>query len=84
MTDAYDLFHELLFGEGAWFGFFLILGLCLFIAFSFKKSAVLIFPVTLLLAIEYLSNTLEWQALLMFITTAFMLLKLYNDLKGGK
>lgn len=81
MSEAEAVFQELMFGTGAWFGLLLVLSLVVVMVYSFKRVGVLFFPMTLLLGVMYLNNSLPWHSLIMFISTAFILLNLAKDLK---
>ncbi len=81
MSEASEIFHELMFGEGSWLGLILLLGLCLVMTYTFKRSGVVFFPITTLLGIAYLTEGLGWHSLIMFIATAFILLNLAKELR---
>jgi len=68
-----DFFFELLYGTGSWFGILILLAFIGGMLMRWKYSGVLLFPVSIFLAIEYLNKDLGWQSLIMFVTSIFIL-----------
>jgi len=68
-----DFFFELLYGSGSWFGVLLLLAFIIGLLMRWKYSGVLLLPVTVFLAIDYLNNDLAWQSMIMFVTSVFII-----------
>ena len=84
MTAIDDAFNTLFFGSGSYLGILLLLALVIGLFLKWKYSAILTFPITLFLGMEYLDNSLNYHAGIMFFTTAFILMALYmkRDTRG--
>lgn len=70
MTAIDEVFNALFFGSGSWLGLLLFLMLIVGLAITKREMGVIMFPVALLLGLEYLSHDLGWHALMMFIAAA--------------
>jgi len=68
-----DFFFELLYGSGSWFGVVLLLAFIIGLLTRWKYSGVLLLPVTIFLAIDYLKNDLAWQSIIMFVSSVFII-----------
>jgi len=68
-----DFFFELLYGSGSWFGVLLLLAFIIGLLMRWKYSGVLLLPVTVFLAIDYLNNDLAWQSIIMFVSSVFII-----------
>jgi len=68
-----DFFFELLYGSGSWFGVVLLLAFIIGLLTRWKYSGVLLLPVTVFLAIDYLKNDLAWQSIIMFVSSVFII-----------
>jgi len=69
-----DFFNELFFGSGSWLGVLLLLAFVVGTLMRWKYSGVLLVPVTVFLAIDYLNHDLGWQSIIMFVTSVFILM----------
>lgn len=76
-----EFFDELLYGTGSWIGITLMLAIFLAMLVKWKYSGVLFLPITILMGIDYLNQDLDWQAIIMFLSSIFILLYLIKDLK---
>jgi len=76
-----EFFTELLYGTGCWIGITIMLALFIAITVKWKYSSVLFLPVTVFMGIEYLNRDLGWQALILFLSSVFMLFFLVKELK---
>ena len=76
-----EFFTELLYGTGSWIGITLMLAFFIAIIVKWKYSTVLFLPITIFMGIDYLDQNLDMQALIMFLTSVFMLLYLVKELK---
>jgi len=68
-----DFFFELLYGSGSWFGVLLLLAFIIGLLMRWKYSGVLLLPITIFLAIDYLNNDLAWQSIIMFVSSVFII-----------
>jgi len=68
-----DFFLELLYGSGSWFGILLLLAFIIGLLMRWKYSGVLLLPVTVFLAIDYLNNDLAWHSIIMFVSSVFII-----------
>jgi len=73
MATFQDFFFELLYGTGSWFGVLLLLAFMIGLLTRWKYSGVLLLPVTIFLAIDYLNNDLAWQSIIMFVSSVFII-----------
>lgn len=70
-------FQELFFGAGAWLGLLLLLAIIIALSLATKYAGLLMLPVCIFIAIEYLGYpALMWNALIMFIGAVFILINL--------
>lgn len=77
MSGITIAFQELFYGSGAWLGLLLMLALILVMTRVTKYSGLLMLPVCVFLAIDYLSYpALMWNAIIMFFASAFILINL--------
>ena len=83
MTQAQDLFFELLFGEGAIFGLVLFISIFLLLSVANKYVGACFIPVSLLLIIEYMAHGFYWGSIIMVVVTVILFLNLAKGLKGG-
>ena len=72
MSEAAEIFRQLLFGEGAWLGLILILSLVFLVGMKNKYLNLLFIPVLGFLGIHYLANVpvsvnFMWSGILAFI-----------------
>jgi len=81
MSEIQQAFTELLYGSGAWLGLILIVTIIVVTSHRNKYLALIFIPVTIFMGISYLNNVtlnsdLTWMALIMFITSTFLLIKI--------
>jgi len=62
-------FESLFFGSGSWLGILLFLILCFAFVYAWRYSGVLLVPVTVFFALEYVGQNLGYHALIMFSST---------------
>ena len=85
MSEAEEFFTELLFGEGALFGFLLIICIIILVSAYEKKSAIVLTPFSIVLGITYFLNVAAdslfmWLAIIQIIVIpAFLLFRLVKD-----
>lgn len=82
LSTINEAFQSLLYGDGSWIGILLILTFIIGLMLKWKYSGVLLFPVTLFLGLDYLGESLNWHAAIMFFTTVFMVFVSYKKIKG--
>ncbi len=82
-TALNDLFTVLFYGSGAWLGLLLLLIMILGISVKFKKAGLLMLPVSVFLGVEYMTNSLGWHALIMWLASVFILLDMAFSLRKG-
>lgn len=78
--EASELFTELLFGSGSWIGLLLILSIIFVVSFIDKRSSIIFIPLSIFMGFMYLENVsansyFMWSAILMFITTIFLVIR---------
>lgn len=78
MSAIEATFTELFFGSGSWLGILLLLAIITALALKAKYMAVLMLPVCIFLGIDYLTNELFWNAIIMFLTTMFIIIGSYK------
>jgi len=81
VKEVEEAFRQLLYGEGAWLGLILIVTTIMLTSYKNKYLSLVFIPITLFIGISYLdnvasNNNLTWMALVMFITTIFLLIQL--------
>ena len=81
MSEVDDVFNALFFGSGSWLGLLLFLTIFLTLMLRWKYASCLTIPIAIFIGLEYLSNSLAWHALTMFMTTIFMLGYLVKEAK---
>jgi len=85
MSEAEEFFTELLYGEGALFGFLLIFCLIVVVSAWEKKSAIVLVPFSIVLGITYFLNVASdnlfmWLAIIKIIVVpVFLLFRLVKD-----
>lgn len=78
LTASTDFFNELFFGQGAWLGLIIILGIMFLIAIKVKYFGLIAFVATLFLGIQYFnevstSSNLMWCGVLCFVCLPFFI-----------
>jgi len=81
VKEVEEAFRQLLYGEGAWLGLILIVTTIMLTSYKNKYLSLVFIPITVFMGISYLdnvasNNNLTWMALVMFITTIFLLIQL--------
>ena len=76
-----EAFESLFFGSGSWLGLMLLLILALTMLLKWRPSGVLFMPIMIFLGIDYLTNNLGWEALIMFFSSIFILLYMVKGFK---
>jgi len=73
MSILDEAFESLFFGAGSWLGLLLFLIIITGLLFKWKYMGILLLPITIFLGIEYLSQGLKWQSIIMFLSSIFIL-----------
>jgi len=73
MSILDEAFESLFFGAGSWLGLLLFLIIITGLLLKWKYMGVLLLPITIFLGIEYLSEGLKWQSIIMFLSSIFIL-----------
>lgn len=80
MSSVADAFTELFYGTGSWLGLLLFLVIIMVVSLKNRLIGVLMIPVTIFLAINYLNYpTLMWNALIMFFCTFVLLFNIMHN-----
>jgi len=82
LSTINEAFQALFYGDGSWLGILLMLTLIIGLLLKWKYSGILLFPVTLFLGLDYIAESLNWHAAIMFFATCFMLFVSYKKIKG--
>jgi len=56
MSEIAELFTELLFGSGAWFGLILIFAIAVLVCYKVKEATIVFMIVLIFLSLEYLQH----------------------------
>lgn len=81
MSDIDEVFTSLFFGGGAWLGLMLFVVLMIGLTYKAKELGILMFPISILLGIEYLDAGLGWHSFIMFCTTLFIVFFIVKESK---
>jgi len=84
MSAIDDVFTALFFGTGSWLGLLLFITLILGVTFAWKYGGLLMMPVSVFLAINYLDNDLGWHGLIMVLVAIFIIGSMVYAEKKGK
>lgn len=84
MSEASEMFTELLFGSGAWIGLILIMSVSLLVVYKIKYSSILFLIIFIFLGWEYFaqitSTTMHfWYFLISMIMCIFLGAKFIGD-----
>jgi len=82
MTEIEQVFEVLFFGSGSWLGLLLFLTIFLGLMLKWKYASCILIPIAIFIGLEYLTNNLGWHAIIMFMTTIFMLSYLAKEAKS--
>lgn len=82
-----ELFEELFFGAGSWFGLIIILAFALIVSFRVKYSGVVWTIVLLFITLEYLANVPEssnfmWSAVATLVSMCLIGWHSYTEIRG--
>jgi len=86
MSEIEEVFQVLLFGDGFWLGFLIIISICLVVAHKIKYSGILFTLALIFIALEYNENLLTtsnkmWGMVMCFIGAIFLCGQAVNDLR---
>lgn len=82
MSETFnDFFLALLYGDGSWLGFLLILSIFMVLMISWKYGGVIDFFVAMLIGINYVEHGLGYHAVGMFAFVIFSLYYLAKTIK---
>lgn len=79
MTDISLVFSELFYGSGAWLGILLLLTILISLSAKIKYAGVLTLPIVVFLGIDYITNDLLWNAVIMFFASIFIIISLVKN-----
>jgi hypothetical protein len=79
MSTIDQVFESLFFGSGSWLGLILLIMLLTALTVVRKEIGVLTIPISVFLAIEYLSYDLGWHTISMLLYTTFTIIYLVKD-----
>lgn len=68
------VFSSLFYGTGSWLGILLLLSIITGLLLKWKYTGALLLPITVFLALDYLSKDLGWHTMIMFLTSTFILI----------
>ena len=72
-----SVFEELFYGSGSWLGLLLFLAIITALTLKAKYTGLLMLPVTVFLAIDYLSYpSLLWHSVIMFLASVFIIIQI--------
>ena len=80
-TAVNDAFQALFFGSGSWLGILLFLSIYLGLTLKWKYAGVLFLPVTIFLGLDYISHDLAWHAIIIWISSLFLMFYMVKQLK---
>lgn len=80
MSEASEIFHELLFGEGAWIGLILILSIAFLVGARNKYVNLLFIPILGFFGLLYLDNVsastnFMWSAVFCFVGSGLLVVQ---------
>jgi len=86
MSEIEEVFRVLLFGEGFWLGFLIIISICLIMANKIKYSGIIFTIALFFLALEYnenieTSSNKMWGMIMCFIGVVFLIIQTAWDIK---
>lgn len=76
-----EVFTSILFGDGAIFGWILLTTLIAGFSLKWHEVSVIMVPVCLLMAMEYVNHSLGWYALLTGFLAVFLVFNLIRKMK---
>lgn len=80
-----EAFQSLFFGEGAYLGFLVYFMIQLAIMMKYKYAGVILVPINIFIALEYISQDMGWLALGTFFLCAFIMIFIAkSQSRGGK
>lgn len=79
MSSISEAFTELFFGSGSWLGLLLLLAIIITLSIKTRYAGVLMLPVSIFLAIDYITNELLWYSLIMFFTSIFVIINIFRS-----
>jgi len=77
MSEASEIFYELMFGSGAWIGFILILVIMCLAAYKNRLLCIFMIPTSLCMSFLYFdniagNNNLTWAAVIFLVLPMFL------------
>lgn len=76
MSSIALAFQELFYGAGAWLGLLLLLAIIIVLSVRVRYAGLLTLPICIFLGIDYLTNDLLWNALIMFFASIFIVINI--------
>lgn len=84
-SEIAEVFEVLLYGEGFWLGFIIIMAFSIAISYRFKYTGILFEVILFLLSIEYLNELSDgnelWGVILCYVGMILIATNLYRDVK---
>ena len=79
MSEISEVFTELFYGSGSWLGILILLSIIIALSLKIKWGAVLMLPIVIFLGIEYITEDLLWNGLIMFFSGIFILITMIRN-----
>lgn len=79
MSEIAEVFTELFFGTGSWLGILLLLSIIIALTIKIKWGGVITLPIIIFLGIDYITNDLFWNGLIMFFSAIFILITIVKN-----
>lgn len=77
-----QVFEAMFYGQGVYLGLLLYITLIAGLVLRWRYMAVLTFPISMFIALEYLFRDLVWPSAVMFFTSIFLLGYMIKMFKG--
>jgi len=79
LSEISEVFTELFYGSGSWLGILILLSIIIALSLKIKWGAVLMLPIVIFLGIEYITEDLLWNGLIMFFSGIFILITMIRN-----
>lgn len=80
MSSISEVFEELFFGTGSWLGLLLLITIIIALSLKVRWGGVLTLPILIFLGIDYITNELLWNALIVFFASIFILINIAREI----
>lgn len=86
MSEITELFTELLFGEGCWFGLILIVAIITLASAKSRIANIAFIPISVFIGILYFDNVdvssnFMWAGIIMFIVASLLIFNAVQDVR---